>query len=224
VTTSLIARLAALCLTAFALLISGVHLLPERTPVMEDFDSLFLTSPACDEPCLLGVRPGMLLSEAIDLMRANGWITGLGSTNIFNPEVMVWWYWTGRQPDVINASAPGRLYARSNTDENGHYVIRLIVETHLPLYDLHRALGETASGSVMYQPQNDTLVYDVSYFDPESLLRTSIGIDLACPAHLISFFWRAPSRVTQAEGPPLFDYVPPEALPSLCRAEREIRR
>lgn len=210
-------RLAGPCLIVFTLLIGGTRLLPPSAPDLAAFNQLFPASDACDSFCLLGIRPGMPLAEAVELLRANQWIRGVSVPNLFNYESQVYWNWSGQQPDFIDARFPGELYARSETDENGHYVVRVTIETRLRLDELQQGLGATSDGGAWWLPVPDKIAYWVSYYDETVQRRVTLGTEMGCPVRLLHYYWHPHTQVSQSEGQMLMDYVPPQMLPALCR-------
>lgn len=210
-------RLAGPCLIVFTLLIGGTRLLPPSAPDLAAFNQLFPASDACDSFCLLGIRPGMPLAEAVELLRANQWIRGVSNPNVFNYETYVYWNWSGTQPDVIDTRVPGELYARSETDENGHYVVSVSVDTRLRLETLRQGLGTTTNGSAWWLPTPNQITYQVSYYDEAVRRRITLGSELECPLRLLHYYWHPHTRISQSEGQMLMDYVLPQMLPALCR-------
>jgi hypothetical protein len=202
------------------LFVAGIvvmRLLPEHTSDAARFQQLFFETPDCEIPCLLGIRPGMALLPAVEKLRAHPWVHGIAYPDLFTAEPLVAWNWSGKQPNFIDASVPGFMHSIATMGDSGHVVTSIVVETNLRFYDVKQALGATDSGSALYWSQDDKITYDVSYYDTESRLRTTVRADLACPAMLMHFYWITHIRISQDEGPLPQDYVPPEDLSGLCR-------
>ncbi|MAS36888.1 MAG: hypothetical protein CL610_22990 [Anaerolineaceae bacterium] len=187
-------------------------------------DGLFEGSTACPTAdCLLGVRPGMPLNDALDLLSHHDWVVGVTLPNTFVAQTEVYWRWSGRQPAFIEASVPGELSARSDTDDTGHYVTDMSIATRLRFYDLYHTLGKTSTGGAWFWQGQDRVTYHVSYYVDSTNMRTTLRMELDCPARLIRYFWNDHTQIIQNQGPPLPDYVPPETLPGLCRNQPSTR-
>jgi len=199
--------------------IGAMRVLPAPDPDTAGFERLFQTSDECDTPCLLGIRPGIPLAEAMTLLRAHDWISGVTVPNTFLPELYVYWNWSGRQPDFIDTSVPGQLFARSDTDDTGHYVIEVAVMTRLRFHELQRALG-TPNGA-WHLPVTDHITYGISYHNvgqSDDLLRTTVIMELPCPARPIQYYWHNRTRISQNRGRTVSRTVSPQNLWRLCRA------
>lgn len=204
-------------LVAGCLLLIGVaRVWPAPAPDLSDYNRLFQVSETCATPCLMGIQPGMPLSAAMAQLWEHDWVQGVTTPNTFESEVIVAWNWNGRQPDFIDSTLPGLMMARSYTGDLGHQVVFVTVETHLRFHDLHDALGAPPTGSASYWPQSRQINYDISYYDEATRIRTTLSTRLTCPIRLMAYFWHAHAQISQREGPMLFDYVPPAALPALC--------
>lgn len=211
------ARAAAALTGGLALLIGAARLLPSLPPDRGAFARLFADETGC---CLLGIEPGMPLAEAVQRLRAHPWTRGVPSPDVFQDEITLAWSWSGAQPASIDATVPGYLFARSDTDDTGHYVVGLSIETHLRLYDVALALGAAPNGSAWYWPQEEKITYQVSYYDPDAVMNTTLRLDLPCPARLLHYYWHPRTQIIQWDGRLLREYVPPEQLPHLCREGR----
>ncbi|MBZ0303950.1 MAG: hypothetical protein K8J31_29700 [Anaerolineae bacterium] len=205
----------------FILGIGGTRLSPQTEPDLDAFQQLFQSSPGCEVHCLLGIRAGMPLREALDILRANDWVNGVTNPNTFVAQTDVYWQWSGRQPEWIDDQVMGVMSARSETDDMGHYITGITLTTHLRLYDLERGLGQTPNGSAFYLLRQDRIAYSATYYDPRIKVRTTLSALFPCPARLLDYYWRDQTQITQNEGPTLQEYIPPQAMPGLCRSAHQ---
>jgi len=219
---SLVVRLTFLTLGLVSLLIAGGQMLPQAPPDLAAYEQLFMTSAACDTPCLMGIRQGMLLDDAAELLEAHDWVERVYTRRVSQFESRAFWIWSGKQPDFINPENRGFLYARSGESHDiRQRVYQVQVITSLRFQDIFLALGDTSDGFVQYWPQLDMITYDVRYDNPEAQNHVSLYTRVECPAQLANFYWHAHTSISQIFGSPLDHYVPPQDLSSLCRSKGE---
>ena len=115
---------------------------------------------------------------------------------------------------------PGFLYATATSTRHQHFVINLVIRTHLRLYDLQHALGQTDKGGASSWLTNRHITYNVTYYDENADVSTNLSASLLCPARPMAYVWFSHTEISQQSGASPYDYIPPEWLPDRCGAAR----
>ncbi len=218
-TLGLMLRLNLILLALFGLLIATEQLLPQAEPDMAPYEQLFMTSDACETPCLMGVRSGMLLDDAVAMLSQNDWVERIYSQRVSQFDSVASWIWSGKQPDFIDPNRRGTIYARSGRSHDiRQLVYQVEVTTTLRFQDLYLGLGETNEGYVQYWPLLDMVTYDVRYRSSDDPIHISLLTRIDCPAYLPNFYWLSETSISQMTGMPLDQYLAPQDLTAFCRS------
>lgn len=139
-----------------------------------------LIAPDCENPCFMGIRPGVTNSdEGVALLRANAWV---GTVSVYPTKLPAaygsnrgaLWTWSGKQPAWIDSSQPGILTF------DGSSISNIRVQSTIRLGEIRLALGEPGSQRTS-NTQSPAGLRFLSYaaIYPEKRLWISIGAP--CP-------------------------------------------
>jgi len=215
----LVLRLSLVSLGLFALLMHMNSLLPQALPELQAFETLFMTSPACERStCLIGIQVGMPMSEAMTLLRGHAWVDhvslpAIGDSNQFDYERRVHWHWSGQQPAFINANRPGLLYVNASTN----IVYRIEVEASLRFGAIEQNLADTWARRALYWPANDHISYAVSYHDVQAASWIMFETEVPCPAQVLHYMSLTRTLISQNSVPPYQADTSPGHLAVMCR-------
>jgi hypothetical protein len=97
-----------------------------------DLHALLTAPDDCASPCFMHIRPSVTtMDDAFILLSRHSWVQQVQqSFNIALSRKTIRWRWSGVQPSVIDATAPGILYA----DYRGERVAAIAVQTRIPLF------------------------------------------------------------------------------------------
>jgi hypothetical protein len=179
-TTHLILKLVVTLSTILAACIGVIR----AQPYADDELSAFLRSGDCAAPCFMGIRPGETdTQEAVFLLEHHAWVDKVTQHIWFSgPASSLYsWSWSGQQPALIDASAPGVFSTQ------GNIIDVLQVPTTIALGDfwLH---DRPQQGMIADEPGE--LSYTAIYMDGTLEVQTV----LFCPLRLTTF-WQAPSQM-----------------------------
>jgi hypothetical protein len=184
-------NLSLLSSTLFALAIGVIRAQPYDDGGLRGF---LFNSPGCetipdDEPCFIGIRPGVTTAdEAVAILEAHEWV---GIVNDFGGVIN--WRWSGRQPFLIDDADMGTLFVG-----NGNIQRVEIGYTFIKLGDLSILLG--IPKSVMTSTFGSRLDFYVEYIENGLIA----NVMLSCPSHQL-YFWLSAVNVYFHNGQYLLD-------------------
>lgn len=159
---------------------------PYDAPFSDEYQAqirAFLHPDSCDPPtrtrtpCFLGLRPGeTTLDEALDILDHHAWVAGLDAYGDDSQFI----YWSGAQPDFIDASEPGMVVI-----ENG-IVNKLRIPTRIRFGDLWLLMGQPQRGGFLYV--RDRPIAHFAQYSRHLMARVA----MQCPASLPRL-WYEPS-------------------------------
>jgi hypothetical protein len=163
-----------------------LHARPYDAPFSDEYQAeirAFLHPDSCNPPtrtrtpCLLNLRPGeTTLEEALTILNHHAWVAGLEAYGDDSQFI----YWSGAQPDFIDASEPGMVVI-----ENG-IVNKLRIPTQIRFGDLWLLMGQPQRGGFLYV--RDRPIAHFAQYSRHLMAR----IAMQCPASL-SRLWDEPS-------------------------------
>ncbi len=134
----------------------------------------FFLPENCRQPCWQQIRPGVTtVDEALAILQADTWVSQIERDNRG-----VNWFWSGRQPALVNADAPGVLLVHNDR------VLSVRVQLNAAFGDLQLAFGQpdwTSAGKFRRAVR-------VQFTYPEDYLTLSLVLE--CPMSPDSF-WRS---------------------------------
>lgn len=208
----------ALALTVL-LLLSVV--LMRAQPVTDETVRQFLTPEAdCAALCLLGLRPGSTtVGQAMALLRSHAWVSSALMNASGRGYADIEWQWSGQQPELIDASRPGRItfYWDRDEDDGRRSLLDMPIETvsihtRIRIYEAEAWLGRADTGTAAYRPDED-LGYSAAYNNSYGMI--DLSTVMPCPANLLTY-WNARTRITLSSWRGLSSYVPPTAAVKMC--------
>jgi hypothetical protein len=180
----------------------------------------FVTAPEnCGGDCLLGLRPGATtLGEAMQQLQTHTWVesTQLSASGAGYGQIL--WRWSGRQPESIDTSHPGRVTFYWDEDENNGLelndipILTISVYTQLRMYSLQDWFGTPDSGNASFRPDGE-LSYSAAY--PIRGGSLVLSTTMPCPTSLMSY-WNAWTKLSMSIGRGTSDYVSPLDMVHLC--------
>lgn len=152
-----------------ALSLAAIHSQPANAT---DAQAFFDTVEPCDQPCFLGIQPGVSSAGgALVLLGASDWVGAIQDV-----DNALTWTWSGQQPSLIDATAVGRLIL----DDHGR-VAAVFVQTVIPLQRIWLQLGIPQKGYALYQ--SDAMLN----FNVYDALGMTLLANTPCPADTIAF-------------------------------------
>lgn len=138
-----------------------------------------LLSASCSQPCWQQIRPGVTtVNEALVLLNADLWVSRVEQNGS-----EIHWFWSGRQPALINASAPGVLLTSNER------VLLVRVQLNAAFGDLQLAFGQPrwTSAGKFSRAVRVQFTYPDNYWTLSMVLECPMGPDA---------FWRSQPEVT----------------------------
>ena len=166
----------------FALLSAGALLATHARPLASTLRDLLSPSAGCSgtRVCFMGIYPGITpMEEATAILQTHPWV---GQTQ---PQgySMIYWSWSGYQPDYIDPTVPGMIIQR------GYPSVSMIrFQTRYPYGEVWLNLGAPETGYVSRQTRG---VLHGMYYVRYALLAINFT---PCPANLRDF-WNTPAVV-----------------------------
>lgn len=85
-----------------AVLVGGVRLAAYDAAYFDEVRAFFASSPDCEAPCFMGVRPGFTDPDEIArLLLTHPWVSRVDLAEIAPGHLRVHWDWSGQQPDFV---------------------------------------------------------------------------------------------------------------------------
>lgn len=202
------------------LLFSLMVLVGRTLPFSDDHAQLLLTeAEICEGDCLLGIRPGRTtLGQAIAHLQNHSWVESVQLSASGAGYGQLRWYWSGRQPDIINDSRLGRItffWSQQDSGEqelNDTLIETISIYTHVRMPHLHMWFGNPDTGAANIY-HDGGIAYTVAYYIPGGTV--SLWTDMPCPVNLMSY-WNAPTRITMSIGRSRSEYVEPSRMAKIC--------
>jgi hypothetical protein len=189
-------------------------------PAQDSVLRQFLTPDEdCAALCLLGMRPGVTtVGQAMTQLRSHAWVSSATMNATGRGYADIEWQWSGQQPDIIDASRPGRMtFYWDRDEENGRQLLDMPIETmsihtRIRIYEAQAWFGLPDTGTAAYRPDAD-LGYSAVYNNAYGMIDLSTVIP--CPANLLTY-WDARTRITLSSWRGTGRYVPPRDAVRMC--------
>jgi hypothetical protein len=203
-------------IVVFSLTVSANLALP-----FEDHQPAILLTEAenCLGACLMGIRPGTTtLGQAMASLQNHDWVDSVQLSASGAGYGQIRWIWSGRQPDVIDASRLGRITFFWDQGESGERELTdTVIETvsmytRVKMPSLQSWFGSPDAGAANFY-HDGGLAYTIAYHIPGGTLSLWSGIP--CPVNLMSY-WNAPTRITMSIGRSNSKYIEPSEMVKIC--------
>jgi hypothetical protein len=152
----------------------------------------FLTMPDCSTPCWQGIQVGVTTDQqALAILQHHPWIGRMAVyryPGTVGDNMLVYWDWSGQQPDWLVGAENGALTTRNGTVET------IVLQTTISLGDVWLLLGRPQKGVLVSMvPLYGEPVYyhHGAYRDGHITVRSRV----ACPLRLLAL-WEAPVEIT----------------------------
>jgi hypothetical protein len=187
-------RSALLGVTVFTVLIGMIGAQPYHNPELEA-----LLFPAdCRTPCVLGVYPGMTVTEAKAALRKHPWVRTVETDDIHDRVYSVWWTWNGTQPAFLNNRPSIELGDHGGVVRTrGGEVQAVTLRSNLSLGELRLVLGRAAVVGITGIAFGNAAFFSIDY--PRDGVSAQPFVH--CPAHLWTF-WQTTSDLTWSANEP----------------------
>jgi hypothetical protein len=144
----------------------------------------FLFADTCTVPCFMGIQPGVTTTqEAYNLLARHPWVADVTAHYWFSgPRSSLFsWSWSGQQPTLINATAPGIF----STEDNIVDIIQVPTTITLGAMWLYK---QPEIGMIATEPGE--MSYSAIYFQGALEVKTV----MLCPLQ-VGTFWQSQAQI-----------------------------
>lgn len=179
---------ALLGVTVFTVLIGVIGAQPYHNPELEA-----LLFPAdCPTPCVLGLYPGMSVTEAKAVLRKHPWVRTVETDDTHDRLYSLWWTWNGKQPPFLDSRPSIELGDHGGVVRTRGGLVRAItLRSNLSLGELRLMLGSAALVSITGIAFGNAAFFTIDY--PRDGVSAQPFVH--CPVHMRTF-WQTSSDLT----------------------------